>query len=172
MIVLHAYQHLHEPVVAAIRAQWPDAELVACESRWEPWETIRSVWGQDDLVLIEQHKLIHDGVRQAFENCASPWCLFPFELIHRGNFCYDGIGCVRFRRELQLDFTAQDVEDGYGSCWECGGVNDFFTKPPRPGCWRHLDGVFANLLPERGYSRCVHEPPVLHWEVYHGCEVT
>ena len=34
---------------------------------------------------------------------------------------------------------------------------------PVPGSWRHLDGAFLAALTERGYERCIHVPPVTHW---------
>lgn len=170
MIVLHPYQHLHETVRDTLLGFWPEAQVTyVAATRWGYWEAVKALWGTDDLVIVEQHKEIHDRVMPEFAACPQPWCRFPHELINKGNWA-EGIGCVRFRRELMQDVTPADVENYYGSCWECAGdgtAGGFGIKPARPGCWRHLDGVLINLLRERGYQECIHQPGVRHWKVYH-----
>lgn len=171
MIVLHWWQHLHDEVEASIKVLWPDVTMLETprSNPWEPWETIRELWGTDDLILLGQHEILHPAVRGGFDGCSSPWCVYPHELHTPGNWCSDGMCCVRFRRWMQQEVPAAAVEDYWGSCWDCGTADrtNARDKPVRLGCHKHIDGEIGGALRERGYTPCVHQPGVKHWKVYH-----
>jgi hypothetical protein len=116
------------------------------------WETIASVWGLADLMLVEHDIVLHPGVVAGFDACPEPWCLHPYR--GSGGWLDRNLGCTRFRRELQLAVSPDQIQEAPGCCWECGGTI--------PGCWRHIDGKIDAALTMRGYEPCVHQPPVEH----------
>jgi hypothetical protein len=139
------------------------------------WETIASVWGQADLMLIEHDIVIRPEVPAEFDACPNPWCLYPY---WRGGWMDNALGCTRFRKELQLAVTPGEIqEECWGSCWECNptgvvpaveGFKDLRRWRAEHGseilgCWRHIDGKITWALNKRGFAKpCIHVPPVGH----------
>lgn len=164
MIVLHLYQHLHPQVARKLLHLWPEAKIInAGHYDTENWDVIKKYWGEDDIVLIEQHKILHAEVFNDFLKCPRPYCLNPHELEVHGNWARRSIGCVRWRKELQQRVTAADVEaehdwlvEAYGNC-DATGV-----------CWRHTEFAILQAAEKKGYRVHEHWPGVMHWGLYKG----
>lgn len=118
------------------------------------WENYKSLWGEDDLMVIEQDIILHGDVIPQFEACPEIWCLFPFR--YTEDWLAEGTGCNRYRREFQEKIPPSAVETVYGSCWRCEGIN--------PACWAHIDGRLLEAGRKAGFQPHVHWPSVGHRE--------
>ena len=69
------------------------------------------------------------------------------------------------RAQLQRDIPAEVIEAGWGACGVCcaTGWPAGDGKPPRPGCWRHVDAAFLAAFGAAGLKQsCRHGPPLAH----------
>lgn len=124
------------------------------------WELYTARWGHDDLMIIEQDIILHNGVIPQFEACPEPWCLFPFRYAPDTGFLDTGTGCDRFRREFQQAVSVERIEAVGGCCNKCLGEN--------PKCWAHIDGRIREAGEAAGFSIHVHWPSVGHRSVLPG----
>jgi hypothetical protein len=173
MIVLHLYQHIHPPVVRRLLNLWPDAKIInAGHYDAENWDIIKQYWGQDDLVLVEQHKILHGAVFPDFENCSRAYCLNPHELMLHGNWARQSIGCVRWRKELQQRVTVEDIEAKHD--WLANsslkGYEDVICEAGGGICWQHTEFAILWAAKAKGYRVHEHWPGVLHNKLYNGTE--
>ncbi len=113
------------------------------------WRNIERCWtGKQDLMIVEQDIEIHGDVIPAFQSCPSLWCTFPYRLGGPDNLLETGLGCVRFRKEVQRAVTPESIQElAYG---------------PRED-WKYIDGKVASAMAILGVKVCVHQPPVKHW---------
>ena len=118
------------------------------------WEAYKSLWGQDDLMVIEQDIILHEDVIPQFENCPEPWCLFPFRYTPGEDFLAEGTGCNRYRLRFQQEVLPEAAEAVDGCCPRCEGKN--------PGCWAHIDGRLLEAGRKAGFEIHVHWPSAGH----------
>jgi len=116
-----------------------DARLVRMSSDEDYWRLLASLWGQE-FCIVEHDIVVHAGVFSSFAQCDNGWCLFPYTG-PGGVLLTKSLGCTRFRALCELDFST-------------------------PVRWDRLDAWLYDALRARGYTPCVHNPPVrhLHWE--------
>ena len=112
-------------------------------------ETIAEYWtGQEDLVVIEQDKVITHQVLPSFQKCKKPWCTYSAYIFPKPLSCEVDIGlsCARFTAELQRminpsEFLCQD-DPKWSKCELCAGK----------GCWRYLDARIARAIQNHGIN--------------------
>ncbi len=159
--VFCAFTSLHPAAATALAQYAPETEFAdVAGDDFAYWREIGKRWdGTSALILVEHDIEIHAGVLSAFSDCASPWCVFPYEISQRGMWLDRGLGCTRFTAECQKLVTTTEIQQVYGACHTCDPAQ---TGANLPGCWRHIDGKIAAALESRGLRACVHEPPVTH----------
>lgn len=153
VICLHA--RLHPATARALAAWAPHAELVDVSGDFTAnWRHIAERWdGTADLVHVDHDVEIRADCLPSLDACPEPWCSYLFPGIG-GGFDYPGLGCTRFRRELQELVPVSEMLAQYGSCWECRGEV--------AECWRHVDGKMADAFTARGMAVHRHGPPLRH----------
>lgn len=139
--------YLHAPAVelADVSAS-PFAYGQELVSRWT---------GYEDLVNIEHDIEINDRVLPKFAACPGDWCVFPYEVAHRGNWVgivAQGLGCVKFSAALQRKVPAGLLTAPFENTCGCGGL----------GCWHVLDKTVTNAVWQAGFRPCVHQPGLVH----------
>jgi hypothetical protein len=167
-MILAGYTETDPAALDALAMHAPGAQRTdTSASLYAYWEAVRRQWdGREDLIIIEQHIIIHGDVLPQFARCRSQWCTFPYEITAPRNWLYEGIGCARFTAALQREVPAAVIEASYGSCYRCTADGSTGrSRSLRPGCWAHLDGEISHVLKQAGFACCVHEPAVLHCKV-------
>lgn len=138
---------LHPKTVEALSKYAPDVKFIYTEPEddYSYWREIKKQWtGEDDLLIIEQGEMIHESVIPQFESCPMPWCIFPFQIAQKGVWRYEGLGCTRFRKELQKEISVSNIKEING------------------GKWIHVEGMLLEACKEYGYSAHAHYPGVIH----------
>jgi hypothetical protein len=156
MTVLCCYTELHPATAEALAAYAPGAELVDVSgSPYAYGQEVARRWlGREDLVNIEHDIEINGSVLPEFSACRSDWCVFPYEIAHRGNWVgvvAQGLGCVKFSAALQRAVDRRLFCTPFENTCGCG-----------PGCWHVLDKVVTGLAALNGFSPCVHLPGLVH----------
>lgn len=154
MQVIFCYSKHVPRAVEAVKLHAPDAEHVDTSgSVFDYNEAIASRWGLgEDLVVIEDDKVITAGVLPSFASCPEPWCVFSYD-----NFPAPytrhitiGLGCAKFSAAVQREFSPAEFlvpdDPGWGTCPDCAGA----------GCWRFLDSRIGKCLWARGHKSHVH----------------
>ena len=124
------------------------------------WRAIKERWdGQEDLLIVEQDVVIHDGVIPQLAECPGDWCLFAYPIFNSGQRLTQGLGCTRFSAALQRRVDCAEFETD-GKLYSDG-------KSGVP--WNFLDLIIAERL-KVGYGLLphVHEPDVEHRHDYGG----
>lgn len=149
------YTRLHPATARALAAYAPAADLVDVSADFAGnWQHIAARWdGAADLVHVDHDVEIRADCLPSLEACPELWCSFLFPN-NGGGFDWPGMGCTRFRKEIQAEVPIAEMLEQYGSCWECRGEI--------LGCWRHLDGKMAGALTARGLEPHRHGPPLRH----------
>lgn len=123
------YYHLdhYEVSQRSVKAYAPDAEWVYT-TRGEPWlypDHVASVWGQDDLLVLEGDIIINGEVMATMSDCGRPWCVYNYPLSRTRRLMNFGYGCTKFSKELQQGFDYQRVLDhGKSKCIMCDAASD------------------------------------------------
>jgi len=154
MRIVCFYTDLH---LACKKSLPPDAELVwTGDGDDHYWREISKRWGGfDDLLIIEHDMEIHDRVVPQLLECASPWCVFPYEYGPRwpdAPLITQALGCTRFSSELQREFTTEFI---------AADVSAADGLPPVP-FWHNCDLYIRRALTRAGLKECQHRPPVTH----------
>jgi hypothetical protein len=139
------------------------------EKRWD---------GQEDLIVVEQDKELHQGCLPELLACAQPWCAYVFWInpVPHTTLVLGGFGVTRFSREIQRlvkvsDF-AGEVQHGIDRrfydhlltlsipCHLHGYVQHHHVYEPRPFRVRHAVQVLRRegVLPPAMYP----EPAAPH----------
>ena len=161
-------QHGLYPSARRALAQYaPDAELVDVSGDdYGYWEQIRGRWtGETDLLLVEQDVELTDQVMPQLGECASLWCTFGYVYWRTWPPSTDACGCARYTARLQRDIPAEVIEAAWGTCGVCCGPDGRagYGRPPRPGCWRHVDAAILTAFGEAGLKQsCRHGPLLAH----------
>lgn len=143
MHIVCCYSTLKPETAASIEAYAPQIEFRKTEGLYGYVEIMAELWnGQDDLVIIEGDKVITKDVIPDFENCPHLWCSNTYfdgapQVIGLNIKRYEietGLGCARFRAELQREIPASEFLHGdpkglWVPCPLCNGE----------GCWNYLD---------------------------------
>lgn len=132
----------------------PDAQIISVTGLTGAWDAYKSLWGQDDLMIVEQDIILHESTIPQFLECPEPWCLFPFRYMDSLTFLDTGTGCNRYRTEFMEEVSPADIEAIPGSCNRCEGGN--------PGCWAHIDGRIREAGEKKGFRIHVHWPAAGH----------
>jgi hypothetical protein len=150
--ILCCYTFIHPRTVESLRLHAPGTEFVGVVGDdFAYWREIKSRWnGEDSLTIIEHDIEIHEDVIGQFRSCPEPWCAFPYEVLARGNWLDQGIGCTKFSAELQRLVPAEEIESVPASCWRC---------PGRPDCWSHIDSRISQTMAAHGITVHRHGPP-------------
>lgn len=150
MNVLCAYTDLHPAARSALLEYAPEVRFVdVTDNEFGYRDAIAARWtGVEDLLLVEHDIEIHKNVFRSLGSCANPWCVFPYQHMTLDNWLDRGLGCTRFSANLQMAIPFEEI---------------LSSPAPVPGSWRHLDGQIAETLEGHGIERCVHHPPVTHW---------
>jgi len=151
MRALCCWTDLRPDTEGAVRFLWPDThEFVDCRSHETRYhETLERYWQAGaDFVNVEHDVVPDERVRDAFEECEEPWCVFVYELAV--GFLPDVLGCVRFRTALMQAEPDAMVEAGKA---DQSGVT--------ARAWYRTDVRLSQLLRRREYS------PHLHGRVPH-----
>jgi hypothetical protein len=112
------------------------------------YKLLETLWEKGESFTVVEHDIIvHPGAIQDLENCAEPWCVFPYYC--SVGWITDGLGCTKFSAE----FIAQ---------------NPLFLSEPFPSCCAHtryycgLDRLIAHRGLEQGMKPHVHQPGVVN----------
>ena len=139
----------HMPSFLAVITYIPQAEHVdTAKSSYAYWDELEKRWdGSADLLVMEQHIVVHDQVMPQLEACRSDWCVFPF------GGQQHGLGCTRFSARLQQTVPASVIRArARRKCPHCGSLHFAF-----------IDGPILDALRASGYQDpCVHSPSVDH----------
>jgi hypothetical protein len=162
-------QHgLYPSAAQALSLHAPQVELVDVSGDpYAYWREITARWhGRSDLIVVEQDVEITAGVLPQFGACSSPWCTFGYTYWRTWPPSFDACGCARYSARLQREFPVEVFEAAWEfSCGECclPGTVPGTRRPPRPGCWRHIDAVFLAVFRAAGLKQsCRHEPLLAH----------
>jgi hypothetical protein len=139
----------HMPSYLAVTRLMPHAEHVdTSASSYAYWDELEKRWdGSADLLVMEQHIVVHDQVLSQLEACPGDWCVFPFGGQRHG------LGCTRFSAALQQQVPAAAIRArARRKCPHCGAPHFAF-----------IDGPILDALRAAGFEEpCIHEPPVDH----------
>lgn len=148
---------LRKEVVAAVRAQFRNAEIVV-QDEDKPLEYARDLrlwWRRPgDLVVVEQDVVIPPRSLRRLLACPHPWCghLLPYA----GQLLPAALGYVRFNGSLKLLYP-ELMESALGDP----------AEPSRPCLWYHADGRIARWMRMHKIEWHRHDPAVSHlhdWE--------
>jgi hypothetical protein len=137
VLVLFCYTKRVPPAWDAAKEYAPDAEFIdTSDSIYAYPEAVAFHWNSgEDLVVIEDDKVITSGVLPSFASCDEPWCVYRYMTYPEPytRWIDIGLGCTKFSAEAQSwfgpeDFLVPDHPD-WGRCHDCDGK----------GCWRFLD---------------------------------
>ena len=146
---LYFYYTDHRPSYEAVTRHIPHAEHIdTAPSSYAYWDELEKRWdGTADLLVMEQHIVVHDQVLPQLEACSGDWCVFPF------GAQVGGLGCTRFSAALQQRVPASEVRSrARRKCPHCGSLHFAF-----------VDGPILDALHAHGYDEpCIHTPPVDH----------
>lgn len=155
--VLCCYTALHPAAAAALSRHAPGADLADVSgSPYAYGQEVARRWlGREDLVNVEHDIEISGNVLPEFSACADDWCVFPYEIAHRGNWVgivAQGLGCVKFSVVVQRAVPVTALLGPFPNPCGCR----------LPGCWHNLDKVVVNAVWQAGFSPCVHGPGLVH----------
>jgi len=143
----------HMPSYLSVTEHIPGAEHVdTSASSYAYWDEIEKRWdGTVDLLLIEQHIIVHDQVLPQLEACDGDWCEFLHQM--SGGGLVSGLACTRFSAALQLKVPATAIRArARRKCPHCGAPHFAF-----------IDGPVYEALQAAGHpGPHIHEPPVTH----------
>ena len=153
MRVICAYTNLHPATAEALAKYAPDAELFETPGTFDYNHVIESVWDSgDDLVVIEQDKIITAEVISSFAACNHDWCVYSYDTFPPPYTMEVsiGLGCTKFSARVQHDIPVSEFlygdDPAWPTCPNCNGV----------GCWRYLDSRIDKCLWERNVPTYVH----------------
>lgn len=139
--------HIHRPETrAALETLWPDRhELVNVTGTTTRYhETLERYWSsQAPFIVIEQDVVPTEHVRDAFDSCAEPWCVFVGEL--SVGYTPGWLGCARFSGDLLRAEPDAMTEAGRAD-----------TSGPPARVWWRIDVRLDRILRDRGYRPHVH----------------
>lgn len=158
MKVICCYTHLHPKTAEALAAYAPDTIFIDTSSDIYAYNrVIEAYWGHDDLVVIEEDKVVTPEVIRSFDSCDQLWCSYSYFVYprpYRQRVSY-GLGCARFSAEVQQkvpvesflydDSRAREMHIA-GTCELCNGK----------GCWKYLDSRIACQMWDRSINVHVH----------------
>jgi hypothetical protein len=122
-----------------------------------------SVWGQDDMVFIEQDIVLEKNTLSDFKDCPEPWCVNPYRVAKNNWLMTTGLGCTRFRVELQKELDYNNVLEHNRAPIDCPNCVWGHMQPcGRCPCHSHQDTALWHSLMAIGYAN-----PHLHTEVKH-----
>jgi hypothetical protein len=129
----------------------PTAEHIDTgQSSYAYWDELEKRWtGEADILVVEQHIVVHEQVLPQLEACPNDWCAFP---VDNGFFLH--LSCTRFSARLQRAVTAADIRSrARRKCPHCGAPHHAF-----------IDGPVVESLRAHGrwMDPCVHQPNVIH----------
>jgi hypothetical protein len=146
---LYFYYTDYTPSYLSVTRYFPDAEHIdTSPSSYAYWDELEKRWdGSADLLLMEQHIVIHDQVLPQLEKCGGDWCVFPV-----GNQ-FHGLSCTRFSARLQQAVPASEIRArARRKCPHCGSLHFAF-----------IDGPIMDAIRPAGFHEpCIHAPPVDH----------
>jgi hypothetical protein len=141
----------HQEPYRAVTKLIPHAEHVDTgQSSYAYWDELEARWdGSSDLLLIEQHVVIHDQVLPQLEACPNDWCTFP----QASNGLAFWLGCTRFSARLQQAAPAAEIRKrARRKCPHCGAPHHAFIDGP----------IWDTIMPLGFAAPCVHQPAVEH----------
>jgi hypothetical protein len=146
---VYFYYTDHQESFRAVTRLIPQAEHVdTSPSSYAYWDELERRWdGSADLLVMEQHIIVHGQVLPQLEACPGDWCVFPFGGQRHG------LGCTRFSAALQQAVPASEIRRrARRKCPHCGSLHFAF-----------VDGPILDALRAAGYGEpCIHQPPVDH----------
>lgn len=153
MRIIYVYTHWCETAVEAIRKHAPDALFIETPHLYDYNAVMFDNWNSgEDLVVIEEDKVVHYGVIPAFADCDEPWCVFGYSTYpapYTRPITF-GLGCTKFSAAAQREFPATDFmvpdDPAWGKCYDCDGA----------GCWRFLDSRINKCMLKHGYQTHLH----------------
>ena len=153
MRILYVYTNGCAPAAEAVRKHAPGAIFIETPHIYDYNVIMAENWNSgEDLVVVEEDKVLHYGVIPSFNDCKHPWCVFAYTTFPQPytRSITIGLGCTKFSAEVQQEFGPEEflVDDSpeWGVCPDCNGK----------GCWRYLDSRIDKCLWKRGYSSHVH----------------
>jgi len=163
MPVLFCYAKEVPEAVAAVKAYAPNA--IFCDTSTDIYAYNRAIanhWNTgEDLIVIEDDKVITADVLPSFAACPGDWCVFAYNTYPEPytRVIDIGLGCTKFSAKAQTwfgpdKFLVPDDPD-WGECPDCEGA----------GCWRYLDSRIDRNFWDRQIRSHVHGA-VNHLHVY------
>lgn len=143
MKVLCPYQNLQYATEITLRTEESDTKFVYTgHDETAYYKMARDAWAEKETFIIVEHDVvIWPGALRALWNCDKPLCVYYAP----GPVGVVGLGCVKFGRDLMLDFPDH--------------LNEII---PDWQSWRTLDREMTYRLIDKGYSFHVHEPMIGH----------
>lgn len=95
---------------AAVREHAPDAEIWFTGKGLDNYpRKTGSLWGQDDLLIVEQDIVLTADVIPSMAACPEPWCVYTYDLgVNKFPMKY-GLGCTKFSLDLQKQVPFERV---------------------------------------------------------------
>jgi hypothetical protein len=104
-------------------------------------KALKDVWGQGDLIVVEQDVVPALEMVESLFGCDKPWCIFDYEIRYMDDknppfYPQTGLGLTKFSCDAQ---RVSASEKWFGS-----------------GSWFNLDGRITGALVQAGYRPHVH----------------